>query len=154
MIATAAASVRQDAQACLTIRSYCNATGHSNIVSQRQLHAERFGSALGGWALVLGLGKHVRRKCPDGRRISVYRNPADAYPLEAPQWKARADTEVKALEHATAKAGLNVETRIDGVYLQLDQANRSVQPQLAAVQDNEGFAEFEIGRMVPLPQRS
>lgn len=82
-------------------------------------------------ALLL-FGKMRTVRCPDGQPMQVYRNPDDAYRLEVREQIAHATAEIKALEHAAARAGLNVEQHVRGMYIQLDVANRSMQAQLAA----------------------
>ncbi len=81
---------------------------------------------------MLLFGKLRKVRCPDGQPMHVYRNPDDAYQLEVREHIAHAKAEVRALEHAAAQVGIDVQQHVRGLYVQLDVANRSMQAQLAA----------------------
>lgn len=72
-------------------------------------------------------------KCPDGREPIVFKNPDDAFPLIAKDWSARFNAVCNALKELQGNLGAQFEKQIEGFFVQLDQANFSMQSQFRAI---------------------
>jgi hypothetical protein len=75
----------------------------------------------------LPFSKQRTVRCPDGTTRYVYKNPDDAFPLFAHDFKARADAAVKAVEGLDAQLGLDFTDQISGFLVKCDTASNSVQ---------------------------
>ena len=71
--------------------------------------------------------------CPDGSYRYVHRNVDDIFPLTVGDWEAQSRVAVEALETLQASVDAGVRTHLRGLFLQLDEANRSMVTKLRTV---------------------
>ena len=76
----------------------------------------------------------MKIKCPDGQgeRI-VFKNPDHAFPLMAKDWSAKFNAVCKALKEFEGSIGGQFEKQTEGFFIQLDQANFSMQSHFRAI---------------------
>src|SRR5205823_10771214 len=67
-----------------------------------------------------------RHRCPDGTYRYVYRNVNYILPLVAGEWQADSKVAVEALKSLHAAVDAGVQTHLRGLFIQLDEANRSM----------------------------
>jgi hypothetical protein len=67
-----------------------------------------------------------RVKCPDGTDRYVLRDIDRVFPLFAPDWARQAKAAAAALNGLTASVEASVKTHVQGLFFQLDEANRSL----------------------------
>ena len=71
--------------------------------------------------------KVIQVKCPDGNTRRVYKNPEDAFPLQAKNWSAKIKSILKTLEGLESDLSVDLKKQIAGFFMQIDGINRSMQ---------------------------
>ena len=72
-------------------------------------------------------------KCPDGSTVTIYRNPADAFPLYLADEARRLSGGLKVLQAASAQLGAANEAKIEQLLVRIGEANSSLQADFSAV---------------------
>ncbi len=71
--------------------------------------------------------KSFRITCPDGTVRILFKHPDDAFPFFAKEWNAKLQALIKALKKVEIKLGAEFKSTLENYYVELDEANRSVQ---------------------------
>ena len=78
-------------------------------------------------------GKMRTVKCAGDRKIRVYKNPRNAFPLYTEDWSTQFKGAVDAATQLTAEIGGEFAKRMSGLLFLLDETNGSMQLKLSAI---------------------
>jgi hypothetical protein len=67
--------------------------------------------------------------CKDGRVKTVFEDPDKAAPLYMKDWSVKVDGAVSATREFEAKIGTDLKSEVSGLFLEIDEANKSMQGQ-------------------------
>jgi hypothetical protein len=82
----------------------------------------------------MGILPRTRKvKCCDGSIVTIYRNPADAFPLYLADEARRLSGGLKVVQAASARVGAVNEAKIEQLLIKITEANSSLQADFSAV---------------------
>ena len=101
-------------------------------------------------------GKTRKHRCPDGTERIVFKNPDDAFPLSVKDWSTRLEGTLNAVKELQGSLGADFKNQIEGFFVQLDQANSSMQSQFRAIYvvyqtdpcGQDGYLATEIQKII------
>jgi hypothetical protein len=79
------------------------------------------------------LPKLKKVKCPDGRKVYVLRNPADAFRLYLTDEKRKFDSGIDVVQQVSARLGASHETTAGRLLVRIGESNGSLQAEFNAI---------------------